>query len=71
MTLRPIRLEALYDELYAVVRPDVILADEPSHARYQSRQMTVRPSRPRVVSIHAADALARDPFGDPMPLLIA
>jgi hypothetical protein len=71
MTLRPIRLNALYDELYAVVRPDVMLADDPSHARYQPRQVTVRPSRPRGVSRHTADALAPDPFGDPMPVLIA
>jgi hypothetical protein len=69
--LRRIEREALYDELYAVIHPDAIMADNPSHARYQRRQATVRPSRPRVGPMHASDVLVRDPFDDPMPLLIA
>jgi hypothetical protein len=71
ITLRQINPDALPDELYAVVHPDIIMADDPSHARYQSRQVTVRPSRPRVASIHVAEAPVREPFGDPMPILIA
>jgi hypothetical protein len=71
VTLRSIRPEALYDEIYAVVRPDMIMADDPSHARYQPRQMTVRPHCARVTPTHPVDAILFDPFDDPMPLLIA
>jgi hypothetical protein len=70
MTLRSIRLVALYDELYAVVCPDVILADDPTHARYQPRQMTVRPHRVRATQKHPVDPMMCNPFDDPMPLLI-
>lgn len=70
MTLRSIRLGALYDELYAVVRPDVILGDDPNHARYQPRQMTVRPCRVRVSPKHLASSVATDLSDGAMPLLI-
>jgi hypothetical protein len=70
LALRQIRPEALYDELYGVVHPDVIMADDLSHARYQPRQMTVRPSRAHVAPISVADAMVCDPFDDPMPVLI-
>lgn len=71
ITLRQITPEALRDELYTVVHPDIIMGDYPDHARYQHRQMTVRPSHARAKSIYPADAPVRDPFDDPMPLLIA
>lgn len=73
LMLRRIEREALYDELYAVIHPDAILADDSSHARYQHRQMTMRSSRSRVTPTDSApaDTLGRDPFDDPMPFLIA
>lgn len=71
ITLRQIDPEAARDELYAVVHPDTIMADDPSRARYQPRQVAVRPSHARANSIHFGDALVRDPFDDPMPILIA
>ncbi len=71
MTLRQIRLEALYDELYGVVCPDAILADDPSHTRYQSRQTTVRPRRARIAPKRSAATSIPDRFVEPMPLLMA
>jgi len=70
ITLRLISPEALHDELYAVVSPEIVMASDLSHARYQPRQMTVRPRRARTKPIYTADETVHDPFGDPMPLLI-
>lgn len=73
LALRQICPEALYDELYGVVHPDAIMADDLCHARYQPGQMKVRPRRARMepISPALADVLACGPFDDPMPFLIA
>jgi hypothetical protein len=70
ITLRQISPEALRDELYTIVHRDIIMSDYPDHARYQNRQMTVRPRHARAKSIPLADASVCDPFDDPMPVLI-
>jgi len=70
ITLRRINPEALFDELHAVVRPGTIMADDPDHARYQPRQMTVRPRRARTCPKRPGQMYMPDLFDEPMPLLI-
>ena len=69
-TLRRIDPEALFDELYAVVRPGSIMQDDSDHARYQPRQMTVRPRHARTGRKRSAPTRHPDPIDEPMPILI-
>jgi hypothetical protein len=69
-TLRRIDPEALFDELHAVVRPGSIMQDDADHARYQPRQMTVRPRYVRTGRKRSAPTRHPDPIDEPMPILI-
>ena len=71
VTLRHIAPEALDDELYAALGPEMIMADDFGHARYQPRQMTVRPRRTRISPSRPVPHRVPDPFDGPMPLLIS
>jgi len=71
ITLRRIDGETLLRELYTVVRPDIIMADDLGRARYQPRQMTVRPHRVRSPQRGTTPVFLPDLFTEPMPMLIA
>jgi hypothetical protein len=68
-TLRPVAPEGLRDELYTAVRPDVIMTDEPYHARYQFRQLTIRAQRKRRPLMCRRSTPLPSPYDEPMPLL--
>ena len=71
LTLRQIDQGNVFDELYSVVQPRSIIADEPDHGRYQRRQLSVRPRRARTHQTRPVAISDPDPFDEPMPLLIA
>jgi hypothetical protein len=71
VTLRHISPEALDDELYAALGPEMIMSDDFGHARYQPRQMTVRPRRTRISPNRPVPLCIPDPFDEPMPVLIS
>jgi hypothetical protein len=70
LTLHPIPTGSLADLLFQIVRPGSIMADDPGYARYQHRQMTVRPSRARAAPEPVASVRLVDLFDEPMPMLI-
>jgi hypothetical protein len=70
MTLRLIERDTLHNELHEIVQPGMIMADHPSQARYQPRQMTVRPCRTRIKPNRPVPICYPDPFDEPMPILI-
>jgi hypothetical protein len=70
LSLHRIDASSLFDELYAVVRPGSIMADDLGCARYQPRQMAVRPRRARAAPKPAASVRLVDLFDEPMPMLI-
>ncbi|MBM1169626.1 hypothetical protein [Microvirga arabica] len=70
MILRRIEPETAGDVIVAVVRPNMIIADDPERARYQPRQMTVRPRRARMVPKPSVSVPLYNPFDEPMPVLI-
>jgi hypothetical protein len=70
VTLYPTPTGSLADKLFEIVRPGSIMADDPDLARYQPRQMTVRPRRDRPAPEQPTIALTPDAFDEPMPILI-
>jgi hypothetical protein len=70
ITLRRIEPDALSHEIWEATRPDMIMADDPDLARYQPRQMTVRPRRTRATSRGSSYVPPPNPFDEPMPFII-
>lgn len=69
-TLHPLSAEALPDALFQVVRPGSIMMVDGDHARYQHRQMTVRPRDPHSRRKLPSYVKLPDPFEEPMPIIV-
>jgi len=69
-TLRWIEFDALFNELYEAVQPDNIMSADPDHARYQRRQLTVRPFKFRKPARRSKSVFTPSPYDEPMPVLI-